>query len=357
MLIVSKSINKNYLIKFNLQLVDEQCIFFTKNIHFYYINNFNFKLNEYTFTLKDINPLINSLDVLIEIFSDYNTTYISINGYTSQVAIPLNLSELVITTNISNYNIKYNIENPITNGRLITEDSPKLVLFSAHNIKNNDNEITSIYDVTVERLDKLFNFLKTKNYVPVTWDQIIDWKIKNIKIPKYSYAIMIDDFPVDTFIDLNKRNVFDKYNVKPGLAIALPSSINSNDIIIDNKKIPLYFNGYSRKEILSNIKEYGWYLACHLDHRKLENDNPLDLKNNLLNDIQIAKTYGLNTDIIVYPYGSVNDFILSVLPDTPFKLGVYISSYKYNCKASNNYFLVRNSLNNNITLDSIFNNI
>lgn len=353
---------KNVLIKFNLILTEPCDILITKNIKFKYLGNYVFKINDIQYSLDEINSNPYFTSYLIEIFSDYITsTYISINGFTKKINIPLPKIDLRFNPNIQNYTITNNIDNPIEHDLLITEDSPRLLLFSAHNIRNTIDEITSCYDVPVERLNTLFNYLQTRNYTPVSWEQILNWKINNAKLPKHSYAIMIDDFPVDNYIDKNKRDVFDRYNVKPGLAIVLPSSINSTKIAIDGVDIPLTFNynnrSYSRLEILNEIQNYGWCLACHLDHRKIEYDDPRTMLSKFNNDIEIAKKYNLNTNIIVYPYGSINLSALKILPQTDFKLGIYISSNKYNCKASNNYFLTRISLNNNIPIETILNKI
>ena len=90
------------------------------------------------------------------------------------------------------------------------------------------------------------------------------------------------------------------------------------------------------------------------DHRRFTDFSSDSLEVLAKEDIVSCHKLGIHSDILVYPYGSYVERLNGVLRRTPFELGVNIN-YKniYNCKAKNDYNLVRNAFNNDYTLEQI----
>ena len=245
-----------------------------------------------------------------------------------------------------------NVVHPFTTTiqQMISNNNPRLLIFEGHEVVSakEGDEILTQYDISTDKLLSVLEKLKKKGYVPVRWQEVIKWKKGLIKLPKRSYVTMFDDFKVTNFIDSNARIPFSKYGIKAGLAIVSDSYSRQDSIEIDGIE-------YNVGDVINTVNTNDWYMVSHTkDHRRFTDFSSDSLEVLAKEDIVSCHKLGIHSDILVYPYGSYVERLNGVLRRTPFELGVNIN-YKniYNCKAKNDYNLVRNSFNNDYTLEQI----
>lgn len=330
--------------------------------------------NNLSVLYENTNNEINTLEILID---DKNNLFVSRNGQTLnfylQNYIQLNNITLINDININyknfiksdinllNYEIITHNYNNLIKYQLISDKNPHVVLLSAHLLTDipDKNIDKNSYCISLERLDKIFKYLIDKGYTPIKWEDLINWKINGNNIPKKSFNIMIDDFPVDCYTESCKYELFKKYNIKPGLALVIPVSGNINDeikiddILIDNT-FNYQNNNYTRSEIINIIKSE-YFLANHTDHSKLTTKIN---KSNLITYFKNAIKNNVTPDVIVYPFGDTNDLLLDLIKNLNiFKIGIDIDRLWYISNAINNYNLFRYSITKKNEIKDILNKI
>ena len=303
---------------------------------------------------------IHTVELLADIQNGFGA--IAYDGLTQTFKLPTDITDWSIYINADYKNLELDIDSygsaELIDNQIISNHNPKLIIIEAHKILNcKDTEVEDPYDCTIGRLNSIFEKLQNTDYVPVNWKDIHDWKLKNKNLPKRCFNIMMDDFPVDNYIDEYKRSIFKKYNVHPGFAIALPRTMDKNDdIILDHEIIPRDYYLGDRQSLLNQLLN-DCTLTCHADHRRMGDDNPIDILSKLQNDSDKCKLWNINTDILVYPYGSVSKHLIKYLEISPFNLGIHIQVQPYNCHALNNYYLTRLNIGNYIPLNNILEKI
>lgn len=364
----------NFKISEHIEFLDNKCI--KKDL---YINNkfvINIIDNDYFYDIL-LNKNEHSLELILN--RTNNTFILSYDGYTvSDIYINLNNIELkditVLDKNIlysdvkmseSNFNnfelITHNFGNH-NKLQLISNDNPAVIILYAHLLKTcSDNEISDFsYETSIERLDKIFNFLVKHDYKPLNWNEFINWKLNNKLLScNKVFNIIIDDFPVECYTDVDIANLFKKYNIQPGLAMSLPLSGNlKDDFKIDNMVIPqkFYYNErfYDRKEIIEMIKNE-YFLVNHFDHQRCTLNKNIEYYNKLYFN---AKNNNIIPNIVVYPYGDIDKDVLQILNNfNKFNIGFFIENDKYICKLSNNLLLTRYSTQKKYAISTILNKI
>ena len=341
----------NFKISEHIEFLDNKCI--KKDL---YINNkfvINIIDNDYFYDIL-LNKNEHSLELILN--RTNNTFILSYDGYTvSDIYINLNNIELkdivVLDKNIlysdvkiseSNFNnfelITHNFGNH-NKLQLISNDNPAVIILYAHLLKTcSDDEISDFsYETSIERLDKIFDFLVKHDYKPLNWNEFINWKLNNKPLScNKVFNIIIDDFPVECYTDVDIANLFKKYNIQPGLAMSLPLSGNlKDDFKIDDMVIPqkFYYNErfYDRKEIIEIIKNE-YFLVNHFDHQRCTLNKNIEYYNKLYSNAK-------NNNII------------------PNIVGFFIENDKYICKLSNNLLLTRYSTQKKYAISTILNKI
>lgn len=231
--------------------------------------------------------------------------------------------------------------------QLISSNNPKLIIWEGHGVDDcmdEDAPITDDMASSTDRLFRVFDELKKKGYVPVTWDEIINWKLNNAKLPKRCYNIMMDDFRVSNFVNYEKRKPFNQYNVKAGLAI-IEDYDKSQTMEIDGKT-------YTYEECTDICIRNGWKLASHAKHNRLGSIRVSELPS-LLKDCAVScDKVGITPDILIYPYGSyLNTY--SALENSAFKIGVMTTIIEYNCKGSSDFYLGRYEIGTRESIDNV----
>ena len=244
-----------------------------------------------------------------------------------------------------------NVEGTIE--RLISNDSPYLMIFEGHGEedKTNTQGTTNNMDVTTDRLRTVFEYLRSKGFVPVSWQQVKDWRLTGAKLPKRCYTLMFDDFRIENYMNNKLREPFVQFGVKPGLAIITGSDgqtrSRSEEVTIDGVT-------WTLGECFDAIVKGGWYPCSHTkDHNLINNISYIDLLPTLKDWIYSCDKLGIYDDILVYPQGLASDARRALFPVSGFALGVAVSVNGYNCRIRSQYKLIRNEIGQRKSLENI----
>ena len=234
-----------------------------------------------------------------------------------------------------------------TKKQLISNINPRLTIWEGHGVDDcldGDAPISNDMAASTDRLLRIFDEARERGYTPITWQDVLAWKLNNKPIPKRSYCIMMDDFYVDNFVKYGNRIPFLKYNVKVGLAII--EQFNREDSIeIDGAT-------YTKGECIDMCRRAGWYLASHAKHTRLGSYSPSQLPALLKDCSQEGVVKGLNSEVIVYPYGSYSNTLVP-LKLSAFSLGVMTDIVQYNSRGANNFYLGRHSIGVTHPIDEV----
>lgn len=234
--------------------------------------------------------------------------------------------------------------------QLISDHNPHLLIFEGHGVDvcaEADAPITDNMACSTERLRILFDAARAKGYVPVTWEQIINWKLVGGTLPKRCFTIMFDDWRFSNFVDYEKRNPFVDYNVRAGLAVITNDTALTDTVTINNLN-------YTGEQCVNIVKTAGWYPCSHTHtHRLLTASKPSETDALLKNDVIGADRYGIYSNVLVYPQGEYGEQYKGCMKHSDFALGITIVADNYNCRGTDNYFLSRVELGTRTSLESV----
>lgn len=317
-----------------------------------------------------------TLELLIDNVN--NTSWLAIDGMTNKAAFnalqtyeleigstyngsdsPLSIKDLEI--NIDSWAdaevVTYKTDPQDTSSSEMTEQiisnhNPRLLLFEGHGM-NDCMDVDApttpegLMAASTDRLLYLFDTLKNKGYMPITWSDVIDWKINGKELPKRCYTLMFDDFRIENYVDYAKRKPFEKYNVKPGLALITGNRTRDEQVIVDGKQ-------YDLGRVFDMITLAGWHPCSHTsNHRSIVGDAYSQEAALLKQDVLECNDLGIYSDIIVYPYGSLDIKHTPAMMNSCFQIGVYIASKMYNSMASGNFYLTRYETGTRVTIEQM----
>lgn len=242
-----------------------------------------------------------------------------------------------------------NLVNPSStpSKQLISSHNPRLVIYEGHGVDACTEAEAPVSDnmaCSTERLKIVFETAKARGYVPVTWEQVIDWKLNGKPLPKRCFTLMFDDWRFSNFVDYEKRKPFVDFGVKAGLAVitndkALTDSVTINDI------------SYTVDRCVDIVKTAGWYPTSHTHtHRRMTDYVPSAYDALFKTDVLEADRFGIHSDILVYPNGDYEQQYFGALKHSGFALGVNIARNKYNCIGASNYYLARVEIGTRVSL-------
>ena len=234
--------------------------------------------------------------------------------------------------------------------QMISNHNPKLIIWEGHEVvvgTDADAEINPFmpYCESTSRIEVVLTKLREKGYEFVTMEQIIAWKKQGGTLPKRCFHIIMDDFRISNYLDVNKRTAFGKFGINPSLAIMITNSFDSSASVVINGRT------YTNQEALATIREGGWSMFTHIAHTRISDVVPSQLKTVVDNDDYNCGKYGVKTNVIVYPYGDVAAQQVGILRDTQYAVGVMTAQPNYNCKALNDYCLTRNIYEMSTTIE------
>lgn len=298
-------------------------------------------------------------DVSDSAFGNIYDDYISIGGTFEELSeSPIRLRNLemdidsygdaeIVDSKASPYNAQK---------QLISSHNPRLLIYEGHGIdvRMDSDAIPSGSDdmaCSTDRLMRVFEELTRKGYEPVTYEDIVDWKINGKPLPKRCFNLMFDDYRLENYIDDRKRFPFSKYNVKAGLAIISDSKDMSEEVTIDDTT-------YTVSEAFNAIKNGGWHPCSHTNtHTPIDDIMPSALPQKLKECIVSCNKHNLYSDVIVYPLGKVSTRSLSALENSDFSIGINIVTDRYNCRALPNMNLTRVEIGTREPIDKVLETI
>ena len=234
--------------------------------------------------------------------------------------------------------------------QLISNHNPRLLIFEGHGISvrsDNANPEEDSMEVSTDRLRTVIEYLDEHKYVPVSFHDIVEWKLGNKMLPKRCYNMMFDDWRLSNYIDYNKRLPFKSKNLCAGLAVV--SSLKSRDDIENIGGI-----NYNVGDMIDIIMRAGWYPCSHTyNHAELLNRKVSEVDAILANDVRSAETLGIYSDVLVYPQGSYEIRYRAPMENSAFKLGINIVTDNYNCRGLSDYSLTRVEIGSRDTLENV----
>lgn len=244
--------------------------------------------------------------------------------------------------------------------QLASNHNPRLMIFEGHGILvGSESEALTAYQqsgsdtsqeamqASTDRLNIVFTTLKNRGYIPVSLADVKDWKEGKKELPKRCFVPIFDDNRLINYVDYDKRKPFIKNGVTPGLAQITGNMTPTGEIIANGTT-------YTTSDAVTMITLANWYICSHTAaHRQLTQYTQAENIDLLKNDVLSCDINGLHSDILVYPYGEINGKTIQAIKKSDFMLGISIVEQRYNCKALNNYRLVRTELGTRATLENV----
>jgi lysophospholipase L1-like esterase len=238
----------------------------------------------------------------------------------------------------------------IVDDKLISSVNPYVIIYEGHGIDklpSNETTTSENMNTTVDRLQYVFSYLKSKGYVPVSIYDIADYYNGIKMLPKRSYTIIFDDFRFDIAMDLENRAVFTRFGVLPSLAlytVDVPDIIH-NGVVIDIATAARI------------CKIHGFDLVSHTRaHRANDSIKPSTFISELTQDIYDADDKDIDGEILVYPFGRNPYYMLDVMKWLGYKLGIDIYSGNinwYNILNTSRYNLTRGEIGMRMNINTI----
>ena len=244
-----------------------------------------------------------------------------------------------------------NVSGTIT--RLISNDSPYLIIFEGHGMEDGVDTKGTVnnMNVTTDRLRRVFEHARLKGFVPVSWQQVIDWKLNGASLPKRCYTLMFDDFRIENYMRLAYRLPFVQFGVKPGLAIITGQNGETRS---RNEQVTIDGQTWTLGECFDAIIKGGWYPSSHtISHTLISSIPYTGFFDTLKSFIYSCDKLGIYDDILVYPEGSINQGQLELMPLSGFKLGISVANDKYACRAASSYRLIRHEIGTRQALSDV----
>lgn len=283
-------------------------------------------------------------------------------NYTSESGIEV--KDLVV--DINTYADCELLNGKITNAstidtiQLISEINPRLMIFEGHGIlAGTEKQAQEAYQASgsdvsneamqasTERLNIVFDELKNRGYVPVTMQEVVNWKKGVGNLPKRCYLCIFDDYRIENYLDYYKRTPFVKNNVKATLAVISDYKALTDTIDCNGQQ-------YTVKEALEIVNNANWYMCSHTkDHRNIGQYTESELIDLLKADVLSCDRHLIHGNVLVYPYGVTSPYALQAVELSDFALGVSIVEEYYNCKATSDYRLTRSELGTRTSLDHL----
>ena len=278
--------------------------------------------------------------------------------------------DLQIDSNGGAEYINYNWNVPNSDGstwkkyllQMISPHNPKILLYEGHGVivgKDNDVPSDKIGFVTEEgmscttdRLMNIFAYAKSKGYEFVTWNEILDWKIKGKTLPKRCLCVMFDDWRIDIFLNYYKRYPFVVYGVKPALALITKEDRNLDETVSEEGLT------CTIREGLQMIKDAGWYLCSHSYNHREHTNMTFDARVEALKkDDILARKYGVSMDLYTYPGSNYQYEEDASMKSAPIMCGIGGDVPDYICKGSNRFNLTRTDIGLRVPYNDILKTI
>jgi peptidoglycan/xylan/chitin deacetylase (PgdA/CDA1 family) len=194
-----------------------------------------------------------------------------------------------------------------------------------------------------DRIQRLVSEHIAKGYMPVSLKDIAEHFKYGKSVPKRCFTFMFDDFRFVDYLNLKNRSAFTRNNIKASLAV------------ISGQNDTIYYNGQpiSIEKAVAIGKNAGFECYSHTrNHRYLTSIKPSEYKSEAYADIYDGDTKGINPNILIFPYGAFNTYLIDIFKFLGYEAGVATTAQD-NCFFNNPYVLMRIDLGHDKTIESI----
>lgn len=205
----------------------------------------------------------------------------------------------------------------------LSEVNPYIVIFEAHATNlyptyQQPEYGPQGYNLTIDTLDYVFSWCKSKGYVPVSIHDIEDYYIFGKPLPKRCYTIVFDGWPWDDATEIRKRAIFLKYGVKPALAIEKRPSATVAGITHNGQPITI-------EEAVRLAEIYGFDIINHtINHTSTYAVKPSDRIDFVTAQVYDFETDGIDGQSYVFPGGATDPYMTEVLEYLGMRSGIEI---------------------------------
>lgn len=218
------------------------------------------------------------------------------------------------------------------NARIISSVNPYIIIYEGHGMETEPiGDITVDMTTSSDRIQLLAKRARQIGYVPVSVTDVIDFFDGKGALPKRCYTLIFDDYRFANFIDIKNRSAFTRNGILPALAVIT----NYNQTITHNGQT------ITIQQAVSIGKNCGFSFFSHTkDHTDLDRTvSPENLMTVLTDSIFDADDKDVNGNVIIYPSGHTNRYVMDTLRFMGFKAAINVdhatetlngSSSKYN---------------------------
>ncbi|HZK00865.1 MAG TPA: polysaccharide deacetylase family protein, partial [Tissierellaceae bacterium] len=303
----------------------------------------------------------------VEIVSLNSMTYMLIDGIMTKVAgLPLygDNSELIFggdcgvvfkdieidTMTSRDAEIVYYSEGRVE--MVISSVNPLIIFWEGHGMTTTPSHEESLkgMSTTPDRLQTMFTLLREKGYQPVSLDEVRDWSYNGRELPKRCYTIFFDDYEFDNYLNLKKRSVFTRFNVKPNLCI-ISENIDNREIKFNNEIIEV-------KDAIEMGRRAGFNHISHTrNHRNVTKFKPSDYESEWLADVYSTDKIGLQPNVVAYPFGSLNKYVVNTLKWCGANMGIRVVTREPIRRNTNPFCYSRLELGLRESIETVISNI
>lgn len=204
---------------------------------------------------------------------------------------------IIITTGVAIYEIK-----TAKNSYYIGEKNLQIPIFVYHDIVGDESEIEHDYmETTAERFEYQIVGLMKLGYTPISYEQLVRYKNKEIAIPKFSFIITFDD-GYDGVYEY-AYPIAKKYNI-PMTVFEIDENMGTEEVLTWEQAKEMHDSG------LISIYSHGYE---HLEYDKEPVEKLVELTNKSYQNIVDNLEDENILKVFTYPYGLYNDETISAL--------------------------------------------
>jgi len=180
--------------------------------------------------------------------------------------------------------VQYGFPIPVKNG---------LPILMYHKISDKS---TDKYTINTSKFERHLNFILSRNYTPITFTQLLQYQVHNIKLPEKPVIISFDDAYENNYLYLYP--LLKKYRLKATIFIPVGAIGKTNDWDEGNEAIMTF---EQLKKIDPNYVEFGLHAFSHKNLKNLSNE---ELQQDMQNCISTLSSHSIVfCPVLAYPYG------------------------------------------------------
>lgn len=233
---------------------------------------------------------------------------------------------------------------------IVSSVTPYCMIYEGHGMVDSITDAVNYpgdeMSCSADRIQRIVEYSIAMGYVPVSLMDIVEHYKYGKSVPKKCFTFIFDDYRFSNFLNLKNRSVFTRFNLKAALAV------------ISNQVDDITYNGnnISIEKAVSIGKNAGFECYSHTrNHRYMEGIRPSEYAAQAILDIYDGDEKGINPNILIFPYGDSNTYLLDILKFIGLEAGIDVEVGNPYC--NNPYCLVRQEIGVRVTIESILSKI